>query len=157
MKNKYLRLTWQADGLEQSAAAGDLLSHGALRAHYRDRFDVHVRGDMFIYYRSGNHQINVVPDVSGGVEVPQTSYRVWEVGVVTKFVKVASESTQLLDRGEKAGEYARIGVREYWRFDATGELVQPPVYGACSGRGSRRGGGTSRWSHSRERRCAASS
>ena len=68
----------------------------------------------------------------GDVEVPQTSYKVWEVGVVPQFVmEVASESTRLLDRDRKAGKYARLGVREYWRFDPTGELVRPPEYGVC--------------------------
>ena len=108
---------------------------GALRAHFRDRSDVHVRGDMFIYYRNGDPQKSIVPDVFvvfGDVEVPQTSYKVWEVGVVPQFVmEVASESTHLLDQDRKVGKYARLGVREYWRFDPTGELFRPPEYGVC--------------------------
>lgn len=108
---------------------------GALRAHFRNRSDVHVRGDMFIYYRNGDPQINIVPDVFvvfGDVEVPQTSYRTWEVGVVPQFVmEVASKSTHLADRDEKAPKYERMGVREYWRFDPTGELFRPPEYGVC--------------------------
>ena len=51
---------------------------GALRAHFLNRSDVHVRGDMFIYYRNGDPKINIVPDVFvvfGDVDVPQTSYQ----------------------------------------------------------------------------------
>ena len=47
---------------------------GALRAHFRDRPDLHVRGDMFIYYsRNGQPTKSIVPDVFvvvGDVGVP---------------------------------------------------------------------------------------
>ena len=106
---------------------------GALRAHFRDRPDVHVRGDMFIYYRNGKPRKSIVPDVFvvfGDVEVPQTSYKVWEVGVVPQFVlEVASKSTHLRDRDTKTEVYEGLGVREYWRFDPTGELFRPSEYG----------------------------
>ena len=108
---------------------------GALRAHFRDRSDVHVRGDMFIYYRDGDPEIKIVPDVFvvfGDVVVPQMSYRVWETGVVPQFVmEVASKSTHLEDRDKKAGKYQRMGVLEYWRFDPTGALFRPPELGRC--------------------------
>ena len=108
---------------------------GALRAHFRDRPDVHVRGDMFIYYRNGRPRKSIVPDVFvvfGDVEVPQTSYKVWEVGVVPQFVlEVASKSTHLRDRDTKTEAYERLRVQEYWRFDPTGELFRPPEYGEC--------------------------
>ncbi len=86
---------------------------------------MHVRGDMFIFYRNGDPEVRIVPDafvVFGAVEVPQTSYRVWETGVVPQFVmEVASKSTHLRDRDDKIGTYEGIGVLEYWRFDPTGE------------------------------------
>ena len=108
---------------------------GALRAHFRDRPDVHVRGDMFLYYRNGRPRKSIVPDVFvvfGDVEVPQTSYKVWEVGVVPQFVlEVASKSTHLRDRDTKTEAYERLRVQEYWRFDPTGELFRPPEYGEC--------------------------
>ena len=106
---------------------------GALRAHFRDRPDVHVRGDMFIYYRNGDPSKSIVPDVFvvfGDVQVPQTSYKVWEVGVTPQFVlEVASKSTHLRDRDKKTRDYEKLGVQEYWRFDPTGELFRPPEYG----------------------------
>ena len=106
---------------------------GALRAHFADRPDVHVRGDMFIYYRNGDPHKSIVPDVFvvvGPAEVPLSSYKTWEVGVVPQFVlEVASESTHLRDRDDKRTEYRKLGVREYWRFDPTGVLFRPPEYG----------------------------
>lgn len=74
-----------------------------------------------------------MPDVFvvfGNVEVPQSSYRVWETGVVPQFVmQVASKSKHLKDRDKKAGTYEGMGVLEYWRFDPTAELFREPEYG----------------------------
>lgn len=122
---------------------------GALRAHFRNRSHVHVRGDMFIFYRNGEPEVQIVPDVFvvfGDVVVPQTSYRVWETGVVPQFVmEVASKSTYLRDRDDKIGTYEGMGVLEYWRFDPTGELFRPPELGRCVwGSASGREGATKR-------------
>ena len=105
-----------------------------LREHFRNRQNVHVRGDMFIYYSklrvgSDPHDVSVVPDVFvvvGPKEVPQSSYKVWEVGIVPQFVmEVASHSTHRRDRDEKYEIYERLGFREYWWFDPSGTLLRP--------------------------------
>ena len=56
---------------------------GALRARFADHPDVNVRGDLFIYYRNGDPNKSIVPDVFvvfGAVEVPLSSYKTWEGG-----------------------------------------------------------------------------
>ena len=78
---------------------------GALRAHFRDRPDVHVRGDrgdMFIYYyRNGQPTKSTVPDVF---------VVVGDVGVPQFIMEVASESTDLRGRDDKAEVYEGLGV-----------------------------------------------
>lgn len=104
-----------------------------LATHFRHHPDVHVRADFFIYYdilREGEdpHTVSVVPDVFvvlGDVEVPQSSYKIWEVGIVPQFVmEVASRSTYERDRYEKPAIYERLGVEEYWLVEPTGELLR---------------------------------
>ena len=50
-------------------------------------------------------------------------YVVSEQGKPPDFVlEIASESTAETDVGAKRDEYAALGIREYWRFDKTGEF-----------------------------------
>ena len=56
------------------------------------------------------------------------SYFVWREGKAPDFVlEIASESTVDNDTGEKRNRYAELGVREYWRFDPTGDCLDPPL------------------------------
>ena len=102
-------------------------SVSALQHHYRDRPDVYVSGDLFIYYEEGNPRARVAPDVFVAFGVPshkRPSYKVWEEGVVPAFVmEVASVSTWREDDGRKAKLYERLGVQEYWQYDPTGEYL----------------------------------
>ena len=69
----------------------------------------------------------------------RSSYKVWEEGRVPDFVlEVASPSTAEHGALYKAGEYARIGVREYWRLDPEGSLMGRPLEGYVAS-GSRYG------------------
>ena len=102
-------------------------SVSALRHHFRDRPDVYVSGDLFIYYEEGNPRARVAPDVFVAFGVPKHKrpiYKLWEEGVVPAFVmEVASVSTWREDDGRKAKLYERLGVREYWQYDPTGEYL----------------------------------
>ncbi len=52
----------------------------------------------------------------------QNGYIISEQGKPPDFVlEVASPSTAETDIGKKAEDYALLGIREYWRFDSTGE------------------------------------
>ncbi len=100
---------------------------GTLDLHFRDRPDVYVSGDLFIYYEEGNPQARVAPDVFVAFGVPKHNrwtYKLWEEGQVPAFVmEVASRGTWRQDDGRKAALYERLGVREYWQYDPTGDYL----------------------------------
>ena len=108
----------------------------ALRIHYRERSDVFVAGDLFLYYEEGNPAAVVAPDVmvvlgaGKRVEDPRPSYKLWEEPKGPDFVlEVASRSTWLVDRDEKRVLYASLGVEEYWLYDPTGERLASRLRG----------------------------
>ena len=106
----------------------------ALRTRLGNRSDVYVAGDMLIYYREGDVSSRVAPDVyvvfGANGNHPRMSWLVWEEGLPPTFVlEVGSPSTWRRDAGEKRDIYARIGVAEYWRFDAMGDLFSPGLIG----------------------------
>ena len=93
-----------------------------LQTHFEDSPDIYVAGSLAVFYRQGDKEAVVAPDVfvALGVENRERkSYKIWEEGgVVPAFVvEVASPSTSSRDRTSKRTIYERIGVREYWRFD----------------------------------------
>lgn len=102
-------------------------SISALQLHYRDRPDVYVSGDLFIYYEEGNPRARVAPDVFVAFGVPKRKrpiYKLWEEGVVPAFVmEVASVSTWREDDERKLKLYERLGAPEYWQYDPTGEYL----------------------------------
>ena len=107
------------------------------RDHLRERSDVLMSSNTFIYYEEGNRRACVAPDwyVVFGVDPAAIreveSYLLWEVGKPPDFVlEVASPSTWANDLGWKRDLYASIGVREYWRYDPRGgELYGEPLVG----------------------------
>ena len=106
---------------------------GALSHHFRDRPDVYVSGDLLIYYEEGNPRVSIAPDVFVvfGVEKRRRpNYKLWEEGRPPAFVlEVASPSTWRADAGSKRSVYARLGVREYWRYDPLGEHLPARLQG----------------------------
>ncbi|MDE2785631.1 MAG: Uma2 family endonuclease [Chloroflexota bacterium] len=69
-------------------------------------------------------------DVSPAEYEASNGYIVSEQGKAPDFVlEVASPSTAHRDLNEKRDFYASIGVREYWRFDRTGEHYGTRLYG----------------------------
>ncbi len=62
-------------------------------------------------------------DVDPALYHEQNGYVISDQGKPPDFVlEVASESTAAIDVGPKREEYAALGIREYWRFDSTGEF-----------------------------------
>ena len=104
-----------------------------LGTHFQGRRDVYVSGNILIFYEPRNLSLTVSPDilVAFGVERRRRrSYRTWEDGKAPDFVlEVLSPSTWTKDRGEKRRTYARLGVREYFLFDPTGEHIEPVLQG----------------------------
>ena len=113
--------------------AAILYGIGTLRVYYRDRDDVYVSGDLLMYYVEGNPRVSVAPDVFvvfGVEDRVRMNYKVWEEGKAPDFVlEVASKSTWREDLGRKRDIYARLGVKEYWMYDPTGEYFSPVLQG----------------------------
>ena len=108
--------------------------YGALAHWYRRRDDVHVAGDMLLYYEEGNPSAVRGPDimVSKGVcgKHFRRSFRTWEEGVVpTVIIEITSKKTRDEDEGPKPRIYADIGVREYFMFDPQGDYLHPRLRG----------------------------
>ena len=108
----------------------------ALYGHFRDRSDVYVGGDMFVYYEEGNPAAVVAPNVfvvmgaPKRADNPRQSYKLWEEPKGPDFVlEVVSRSTWPVDRGEKRELYASLGVEEYWLYDPTSERYRPRLRG----------------------------
>jgi Uma2 family endonuclease len=104
-----------------------------LKMHFRNRRDVYVSGNLFLYYQEGDAQRRVAPDVFvvfGAPNYDRASYRLWEEPKAPDFVmEIASPSTYRDDQGWKRSLYARLGVREYWQYDPTGDSLVPPLQG----------------------------
>ena len=101
-----------------------------LRSYFRRRPDVLVSGEGYLCYEAREARASPHPDclVALGLSIPPSvveevanGYTISEIGQPPDFVlEVASESTGWRDYTVKRDDYARLGVREYWRFDASG-------------------------------------
>lgn len=115
----------------------------ALDCHFRDRPDVYVSGNIFLYYHEGNPKAVVAPDamvVVGAPKGDRKSYFLWREPKGPDWVlEVTSDSTRAEDQGLKHGLYAFLGVREYFQFDPTGDYLLPRLVGyRLAGRSYRR-------------------
>ena len=119
----------------------------ALPLHFRDREDVYVSGDMFLYYEEGNPAAVVAPDVfvaTGApkrADAPRRTYKLWEEPTGPDFVmEVVSDSTWQADREEKPELYAALGVRSTGCSTRRGSIFGRGFGGWCW-----RAGGTGSW------------
>jgi Uma2 family endonuclease len=97
----------------------DSLSHA-----WRDRDDVFVGGNMFLYFSETQARNNDFrgPDffaVTNTVRRERLAWVVWEEDgrVPDLVIELLSESTEHVDRGDKMRIYASLGVAEYFLFD----------------------------------------
>ena len=99
---------------------------GALLLRYRDRPEVLVGGDTFVYFDGPEATLAtadcLAPDlmVAFGVpKRPRRNYVVWQENKAPDFVlEFLSPSTKAKDVAAKPALYRRMGVREYFLFDA---------------------------------------
>lgn len=112
-----------------------LITHllSMLREFFRDRPDVYVGANMFVYYEEGNPTKNVAPDVFvvfGTSKAERRTWQIWEEGVGPHVVfELTSKGTWSEDLGTKKGLYEWLGVREYFVFDPLGEYLSPVLRG----------------------------
>jgi hypothetical protein len=94
---------------------------------------VYVAGNLFIYYEEGNRAAVVAPDVFVVIGAPKhvrSSYLLWQKPKGPDFVlEVTSHSTRHQDQHEKPSIYTRLGVREYFQYDPTGDYLVPQLQG----------------------------
>ncbi len=99
----------------------------SLRLHFADRSDVYVAGNLFVYYLQGSPDTKVSPDVFvcfGAEPRARKVYRTWVDGPSPAVVfEVTSESSRLIDQGDKRARYEMMGVEEYYLFDPLGEYL----------------------------------
>ena len=104
-----------------------------LQQHFRARPDVYVSGNLLLYYEEGNPKAVVAPDVfvvMGASNHRRMSYLLWQEPKGPDFVlEVTSRSTRKKDQGAKRELYRRLGVREYWQYDPTGDYLDPVLQG----------------------------
>ena len=105
------------------------LLFGNLRTLYRDRDDVFVGGDNFIYPVEGNPKIVTAPDVYIAYGRPMQrelkSYKVWEQGNIFPqvIVEVLSKSNSPSDLLEKRQFYEKYGCEEYLEIEPIRERL----------------------------------
>ena len=106
---------------------------GALRTHFRERDDVYVGTNMFLYYERGNPAAVISPDVFVVIGAPKyvrDSYMLWNEPKGPDFVlEITSRSTRAEDQGRKKYIYESLGVGEYFLFDPTGDYLRPQLQG----------------------------
>jgi Uma2 family endonuclease len=102
-----------------------------LEYHYRNEPTVYVSGNIFLYYEEGNTNEKVSPDVLVALGVgrkERRTYKVWEEGKVPEvIVEVTSSSTRYEDLYAKSELYRRLGVKEYYLYDPTGDYLPEPL------------------------------
>ena len=99
---------------------------GALLLRYRDRPEVLVGGDTFVYFDGPDATLAtadcLAPDLMVVFGVParrRRNYVVWQEKKAPDFVlEFLSPSTKTKDVAAKPALYRRMGVREYFLFDA---------------------------------------
>ena len=124
------------DAMQQASTISDVMS--VLKARYaNDPHTLWLNQSNIIYDPDIPGSVispdgAIVPGVEDAlnIELERRSYRIDEWGATPTFVlEVASESTADRDLVEKREIYARIGVREYWRLDRTGNYYGEPLVG----------------------------
>lgn len=111
----------------------DLLAQ--LRHRYRDRDDVYVGSNQFLYYAEGDPKQVTCPDIYLAFGRPsrplRPTWKVWEEDghVPDLMVEVTSTSSKHTDLGAKRGLFESLGVREYVLFDPLDEYLEPRLQG----------------------------
>lgn len=108
----------------------EMLEYGldVLRDYFHERDDVYISSNNFLYYRRGDPETRVSPDlyvVFGVSKGSRDRYLLWEEGPAPSFVlEVTSMMTLPEDLGEKMEIYRdELGVPEYFIFDPREEWL----------------------------------
>jgi len=104
-----------------------------LNDFYRHDPTAYISGNIFVYYQEGDARKQVAPDVLvvKGVEKKlRRYYQIWEEGKAPDVViEVTSDSTRWEDMDFKRKLYQRLGVKEYYLYDPTGDYLKDHFLG----------------------------
>jgi len=104
-----------------------------LTEFYKDDPSTYVSGNLLLYYREGDPEKSVSPDVFvvKGIEKKlRPIYKLWEEGKMPDVViEITSKTTREEDLGNKKGLYEVSGVKEYFIFDPFSEYLTPNLKG----------------------------
>ena len=123
-----------SDGKPVESKQHYLVAHyvmSAFHARFGDSAD--YASNHGFYYEEGNPKKVVVPDVYWVADKPfrmLQTYLLWEERRVPNFVlELASASAKKRDAEKKRKLYARLGVKDYFRFDPLGGVMTPILQG----------------------------
>ncbi len=102
--------------------------------YFQERLDVHVSGNLMVYYEQGNPKKSVAPDVFVvfGVEKKRrNNYLLWKEGKGPDFVlELSSKKTYRTDLNQKKTLYGQVlKVSEYFLYDPNHQYLNPPLQG----------------------------
>ena len=104
-----------------------------LDAHFAERPEVYVSGDILMYYVEGDPRKSISPDVLvafGLGKKLRRTYLVWNEGKVPDFaMEFSSKNTYRNDLGRKKELYALLGIQDYFLYDAEGLYLPSPLMG----------------------------
>ncbi len=105
----------------------------ALRHLFRERPDVYVAANLFLYYEKGNNKARKAPDVmvvKGVDRRLREVYKLWEEKVAPCVIfEITSRASWWEDLVSKSSLYSSLGVREYILFDPRREYLEEPLIG----------------------------
>jgi Uma2 family endonuclease len=105
----------------------------AFQERFQEEADVHVSGDLFLYYQKGDPKKVVCPDlmvIQGIGKAFRQIYKLWqEREVPCLIVEVTSRSTWRKDLGAKKDRYESLGIAEYLLYDPEEDVLSPPLQG----------------------------
>lgn len=104
-----------------------------LEAHFEQYPDVYISGDIMMYDIEDPRRTAISPDVLiafGLGRKQRRTYKVWEEGKSPDFVmELSSASTYENDLTTKMEHYARMGIQDYFLYDAERQYLPSPLMG----------------------------
>ena len=104
-----------------------------LEAHFTQYPDVYISGDIMMYDIEGPLRRAISPDVLvayGLGRKQRRTYKVWEEGKPPDFVmELSSAGTYQNDLTGKVEHYAKMGIQDYFLYDAEHQYLPTPLMG----------------------------
>ena len=95
--------------------------------------DVHVSGNLMVFYEKDELLKHISPDVfvvRGVGKHYRDNYLLWEEKPIDLVIEIASKTTHKADRAKKLKLYeSKLGVREYYLFDPDEKFFEPSFQG----------------------------